>query len=74
LNCVVFNPAASNACFKYGASNSTYRADVVVSGSNTPTKPLPSAANGANVFINEKSAVNAAASGAGTEAAGVLLS
>jgi hypothetical protein len=32
--------------------------------------PLPAAASGASVFINEKSEVNAAASGAGTDAAG----
>src|SRR6478609_3802533 len=62
------NPAASNACLRYGASYWTYRVEVVVSGSSTPIFPLPWAARAVNVFITAKSAVNAPASGAGTDA------
>src|SRR4249919_549360 len=65
-------PAVSNAFFKYGASYVTYRAEVVVSGNNTPTLPFPCAARPFNCDINEKSAVNAPASISGTAAAGVL--
>src|SRR6266568_148433 len=38
------SPAAVNACFRYGASNSTYLVDDVVSGRITATEPLPAAA------------------------------
>src|SRR5207344_1167767 len=54
---------------KYGASNSTYRADVVVSGNNTPTIPFPWEASAVNCFITEKSAVNAPACTCGTDTA-----
>ena len=66
------NPAVLNACVRNGASYVTYRADVVVSGSNTPTLPFPCAARPFNCDINEKSDVNALTSIFGTAAAGVL--
>src|SRR6266511_2630729 len=68
LNWSADSPAASNACFRYGASYVTYRAEVVVSGSRTPMRPLPWAAMSVSSFISEKSAVNAAASIWGTSA------
>ena len=37
----VDSPAAVKACFRYGASNSTYRVEDVVSGRITVTLPLP---------------------------------
>src|SRR5579875_393378 len=37
-------PAVVKACLRYGASNSTYRVEVVVSGRITVTPPLPAAA------------------------------
>jgi hypothetical protein len=52
------NPAAAAACFNIGASNSTYRVDVVVSGSIAAILPLPAAASEVNAFIAEKSLVN----------------
>src|SRR5450759_5326779 len=60
------SPAASNACFRYGASYWTYRVDVVVSGRSTPTMPLPCAANPVSCFMSAKSALNFAASICGT--------
>src|SRR5665647_158377 len=66
LNWVEPSPAASNAFFRYGASNVTYRAEVVVSGRRTPTMPLPCAASEVSCFIAEKSAVNASAEICGT--------
>src|SRR5947208_14710862 len=39
--CDDVRPAACNALVRYGASKDVYRADVVVSGSRTPTDPLP---------------------------------
>src|SRR5215831_12390125 len=54
--CAVVYPAAVKACFKYGASKSTYRVDDVVSGRITPTcrllAPLvPAAASALNMDI-----------------------
>src|SRR6185437_3794466 len=66
LKSLELSPAASNARFRYGASNSTYRADVVVSGSRTPILPLPSEARPFSFFISEKSDVNADALTLGT--------
>src|SRR5664280_1458814 len=54
-------PAASNAFFRYGASYWTYRVDVVVSGSSTPTMPLPCEASAVSCFIAEKSDVKSVA-------------
>jgi hypothetical protein len=51
------NPAFSNASARYGASNSTYRADDVVSGRITPTLPLPFAVNEVRAVMAEKSLV-----------------
>src|SRR6185436_20386692 len=59
-------PAASNACFRYGASYWTYRVDVVVSGSRTPILPLPCAARSLSSAICEKSAVSVVTSNCGT--------
>jgi len=39
----VDRPAAVKACFRYGASNSTYRVEETVSGRITVTLPLPAA-------------------------------
>src|ERR1700722_18296343 len=49
------SPAAANAAFRYGASNSTHRVDDVVSGRMTATLPLPSGASEASAFraLNE---------------------
>src|SRR3954451_3427192 len=52
-------PAVWKALVRYGASKETYRADVVVSGSRTPTSPLPWVASDRSWFIAEKSLVNA---------------
>src|SRR3984957_7529126 len=51
------SPAAANAAFRYGASNSTQRVDDVVSGRMTATLPLPRDASGASAFsaLNEGS-------------------
>src|SRR5205823_339321 len=67
--------AASNAFVRSGLSYCTYRVEVVVSGSNTPTSPLPEEASPVSFFITEKSAVKSPAAIAGTEAddAGGLL-
>src|SRR5581483_10867835 len=51
VNCEVFSPALVNDSFRYGASNSTYRVDVTVSGRMTATLPLPRAASGLSVDI-----------------------
>src|SRR5579863_1587667 len=50
-------PAAANAAFRYGASNSTHRLDDVVSGRMTATLPLPLGASAASAFraVNEGS-------------------
>src|SRR5581483_11259067 len=58
LNWLADSPAAWNALVRYGASKDTYRADVVVSGSSTPTIPLPWAARPFSCASAEKSAVN----------------
>jgi hypothetical protein len=49
------SPAAANAAFRYGASNSTHRVDDVVSGRMTATLPLPFGASDASAFraVNE---------------------
>src|SRR6478735_6717462 len=60
------SPAASKAFVRFGASYWTYRVDVVVSGSSTPTLPLPCAATLCKVFITAKSAVNLVTSTDGT--------
>ena len=44
------SPAAANAAFRYGSSNSSHRVDDVVSGRMTATLPLPSGASGASAF------------------------
>ena len=44
LNWSAVRPAASNAFLSNGALYCTYRVDVVVSGSRTPTRPVPEAA------------------------------
>src|SRR6516225_3135195 len=54
--CAEVYPAAVKACFRYGASKSTYRVDDVVSGRITPTcRPLaplvPAAASALNMDI-----------------------
>src|SRR3954452_20639291 len=59
LNCV--KPAPWNALVRYGASKETYRVDVVVSGSSTPTRPFPLVARSFSWAIAEKSLVNDAA-------------
>src|SRR5205823_1108119 len=46
----------------------TYRVEVVVSGSNTPTSPVPDEASPVSSFITEKSAVKSPAATAGTDA------
>src|SRR3954453_5115264 len=56
LNCV--KPAPWNALVRYGASKETYRVDVVVSGSSTPTRPFPLVARSFSWAIAEKSLVN----------------
>src|ERR1700754_4216334 len=48
------SPAAVKACFRYGASNSTYRVDDVVSGRITATEPLPALATDLSCDIAEK--------------------
>src|SRR5690349_17804309 len=48
------SPAAVKACFRYGASNSTYRVDDVVSGRITATEPLPALATDLSWDIAEK--------------------
>src|SRR5665647_122334 len=62
-------PAASKACFRYGASYWTYRVDVVVSGRSTPIMPLPCEAKPVSCFMSAKSAVKSAALICGTAAA-----
>src|ERR1700722_9314884 len=49
------SPAAANAAFRYGASNSAHRADDVVSGRMTATLPLPSGTSDASALsaLNE---------------------
>src|SRR5674476_915003 len=69
LNLAAESPAASKACFRYGASYWTYRVDVVVSGRSTPTMPLPCEANPVNCFMSAKSAVKSTALICGTAAA-----
>src|SRR5215211_3792138 len=59
LNCV--KPAAWNALVRYGASKETYRVEVVVSGSRTPTRPLPLDARSFSSAMAEKSFVNESA-------------
>src|SRR5512142_3484051 len=51
------SPAAANAAFRYGASNSTHRVDDVVSGRMTATLPLPAGASELSCFraLNEGS-------------------
>src|SRR5674476_451227 len=66
LKLLAESPAASNACFRYGASYWTYRVDVVVSGRSTPTRPLPCAANPVNCFMSAKSDLKSAALICGT--------
>ena len=51
-------PAAAAAFFRSGASNSTYRVELVVSGRIAATLPLPDAVRDFNAFIAEKSFVN----------------
>src|ERR1700742_429818 len=48
------SPAWVNACFRYGASNSTYRVEDVVSGRITATEPLPALATDLSCAIAEK--------------------
>src|SRR5665811_1175369 len=69
LNLSADSPAASNACFRYGASYCTYRVDVVVSGRSTPIMPLPCEASPVSSFMSAKSAVKSAALICGTAAA-----
>src|SRR5438067_10561074 len=59
-------PAASNALVSNGASNSTYRADVTVSGSKTPILPLPLLARSLSWAMAEKSGVRLDALTSGT--------
>jgi hypothetical protein len=47
------SPAAANACLRYGASNSTYRVEDVVSGRIASTLPLPAAATDLSVASAE---------------------
>src|SRR5438093_940498 len=61
-------PAVSNAFVRSGLSYCTYRVEVVVSGSNTPTSPVPDEASPVSSFITEKSAVKSPAATAGTDA------
>ena len=65
-NCELDRPAVSSAFVRYGASNSVYRAEVVVSGRITPTPPLPCAASGLSLAIAEKSFVKSVAEIDGT--------
>src|ERR1700722_10791091 len=48
------SPAAVKACFRYGASNSTYRVDDTVSGRMTATEPLPADVTDLSCAIAEK--------------------
>jgi len=50
-------PAAAKACFRYGASNSTYRVEETVSGRIATMLPWPAAASGFRGAIAEKSLV-----------------
>src|SRR5690242_1847840 len=58
LKSPLLKPAAWNAFVRYGRSYDSYRADVVVSGSRTPMRPLPLAATSLNFAITAKSEVN----------------
>src|SRR5438105_7122817 len=58
LKSLVVRPAAWKAFARYGASKLTYRAEVVVSGSNTPIFPFPCAASDLSWAMAEKSLVN----------------
>src|SRR5579863_9132312 len=53
-----FNPASLNALPRSGASNSVYRADVLVSGRMTATGPLPLATTLFRYFMVVKFALN----------------
>ena len=58
MNWLRLSPAVCSARARYGASNSVYRGEVVVSGSSTPILPLPRAASPRSLRITEKSVVN----------------
>src|ERR1017187_10849827 len=60
MYCFVVSPAALNACFRYGASNSVYRAEETVSGNITAMLPLPLATMLFRYFIVEKLVLNVA--------------
>src|ERR1700733_12662973 len=56
--CDVVNPAALSALVMSGASNSTYRVELTVSGRIAATLPLPDFANGLSVLRMAKLFVN----------------
>src|SRR3984957_6533994 len=56
--CDVVNPAALSALVMSGASNSTYRVELTVSGRIAATLPLPDCANGLSVLMTAKLFVN----------------
>src|SRR4051812_5738279 len=60
------SPAAWKAFVSSGASNSTYRADVVVSGRRTPILPFPLAARSLSCAMAAKSGVRLLALTSGT--------
>src|ERR1700733_8951089 len=62
-------PAAAAAFFRSGASNSTYRMELVVSGRIAATLPLPDAASDLSAAMAEKSLVNDVAEMLGVAAA-----
>ena len=64
------SPASCKDFFRYGASNSTYRVEEVVSGRITATLPLPREASGLSLAIAEKSSVNDDVESFGTLPAG----
>src|SRR5689334_340672 len=66
LKSLELSPAAWNASFRYGASNSTYRAEDVVSGSRTPIMPLPLEARPFSFCISVNWTLNADALRFGT--------
>src|SRR5215469_1526129 len=68
------SPAAANAAFRYGASNSTQRVDDVVSGRMTATLPLPCGASAASAFraLNEGSISLTVSDGPVLELAGAV--
>jgi hypothetical protein len=47
-------PASVRASFRYGASNSTYRLELTVSGRIAATLPLPAATSGFRLAMAEK--------------------